>query len=344
MSDHGRHVAPPTKGPRRLHGGMVLLGIVGVLVASVEMTFSPSDRPAATPAALLTVAPVEAARAEPIAKPIKKRPLNKVIAPVTVRVATFNLLGCGFTWNNGHPGSTPSTSRYAPCEQRFVGMWDYINSMGHSIVGFEEVQAPVQALLRGKTTSPQSSWGMYPKSTSTYETAILWRTADWHLVRAEDFTTPFFASGNGFSSVTDRAVLLQHRNGRRVWVMVAHHAPSTSPNWSTALAIDLATESNLFRSLLATHVPVLFLADTNDTSNRTLCAFQAKVPTAHSIYGPANCANPGSPNDQNMDKIIGSDQIDFNGVLQDWSVQKARITDHGSPSAYATISDHVRKG
>lgn len=318
---------------------MVLLGIIGVLVAVVETTYSSSSGPSvAAPLRQPTVAPVATVRAAPAPK---KKPVKKVIGPVTVRVATFNLLGCGFTWNNGHPGSTPSTANYAPCEQRFGGMWNYINSMGHSIVGFEEVQAPVQAMFRART-GPGSGWGMYPTTTSTYETAILWRTADWHLIKGEDFRTPFFASGNGFSYVTDRAVLLQHRNGRRVWVMVAHHAPSTSPNWSTALGIDLATESDLFRTLLATHIPVLFLADTNDTSNKTLCAFQAKVPSAHSIYGPANCANPGSPNDQNMDKIIGSDHIDFNGVFQDWSVQKARITDHGSPSAYATISDRVR--
>lgn len=342
MSHVGRHAGPPARRPRWFHGGLVLLGIVGVIVAVVETTYSSSGPSVAAPMVQPKVAPVATVRALPA--PPKKKPAKKVIPPVTVRVATFNLLGCGFTWNNGHPGSTPSTAHYAPCEQRFAGTWSYINSMGHSIVGFQEVQSPVQALFRDKTSAPGSGWAMYPTTTSTYETAILWRTADWHLIKAEDFRTPFFASGNGFSDVTDRAVLLQHRNGRRVWVMVAHHAPSTSPNWSTALGIDLGTESDLFRALLATHVPVLFLADTNDTSNRTLCAFQAKVPSAHSIYGPANCANPGSPNDQNMDKIIGSDQIDFNGVLQDWSVQKARITDHGSPSAYATISDQVRKG
>lgn len=340
MTQHGRHVAPRAQRPAWVHGGMVLVGLVAILVAVVEWSFSSTGRASAAPPPL----PVPAAVVTSAAPVPAKKPVKKVIPPVTVRVATFNVLGCGFTWNNGHRGSIASTATYAPCEQRFGPMWSYINAMGHSIVAFEEVQAPVQALFRAQVNAPHSAWGMYPTTAAGPEVAILWRSADWHLVKALDYTTPFFAAGNGFSTVTDRAVLLQHRTGRRVWVMAAHNAPSTTPNWPTALGIDLGTESDLFSRLLGTHVPVLFLADTNDTSNRTLCAFKGKVTGAHSIYGPANCADPGAVNNQNMDKILGSDQIDFNGVLQDWSVQKARITDHGSPSAYATISDQVRKG
>ena len=338
MSQHGRHAAPRHAVLSRT-GLLVALSMVLISLPVITYWLRDGHRTDMQAATVSPAVPAPVVRA----KAVVKRP-KPVIPPVTVRVASFNVLGCGFTWNNGHPGSTPPTANYAPCEQRFIGLWNYINSMGHSIVGFQEVQAPQQAMFRARVNARNSGWGMYPNSAAGPEVAILWRTADWHLVKAKDFSTPFFAAGNGFSYVTDRAVLLQHRNGRRVWVMAAHNAPATSPNWSTAIGIDLGTESDLFRTLLASHVPVLFLADSNDTTNRTFCAFKAKVSGAHSIYGPANCGNPGSPNNQNMDKIFGSDRIDFNRVLEDWSVQKAKITDHGSPSAYATISDKARTG
>ena len=76
MSQHGRHAGPPARRPRWFHGGMVLLGIIGVLVAVVETTYSSSGPSAAAPLRQPTVAPVATVRAAPAPK---KKPVKKVI-------------------------------------------------------------------------------------------------------------------------------------------------------------------------------------------------------------------------------------------------------------------------
>lgn len=246
-------------------------------------------------------------------------------APVTLQVASFNVLGDSHTGPGGHKPGWPDAG------PRMEMTVNALRSRGIDVVGFQEFEATQLRMFNARAgeyaTFPGLSWG--PKSVRF---SIAWRTAEWEYVESRALNIPYA----GGSRIDMPVVLLRHRTtGRQAWFGNFHNPADTprlgnNAHWrNQAAAIEVATLSALHRE---TGHPVISTGDYNDRAG-IFCRF-----TGTGLFRAANGGSSGGacvpPPRMQVDWIFGSANVEFSGYAVS---DVGRASDHALVHASATL-------
>ncbi|WP_134739264.1 endonuclease/exonuclease/phosphatase family protein [Nocardioides sp. 503] len=245
----------------------------------------------------------------------------------SITVASFNVLGATHTRGPGR------RKGYAVAEKRLPAQLDLLADKGVGVVGLQELQYPQVAQLHELTGG---EWGIYPGTELgdwLSDNSIIWRTAQWRLVRTGTVKVPYF----GRRMTPMPHVLLEHvASGRQVWFANFHNAADVAGDARRLRARATKIEIALVARLGADGTPVVVTGDMNDREEFA-CPFAGGT-GMHSADG---AVNDGSgcvlPHDMEIDWIFGTRDLTFSGHAADDSTQDRRLSDHPLVTATATL-------
>lgn len=262
---------------------------------------------------------------------VKKLRAGIVPPDVDTVVATLNLLGSSHTVPGGSgPGHYPG---YAVGTRRAASALALLDREQVSLVGLQEVQGDQARVLAGA-----AGWRMYPDVAgipAAGQNAVMWRDAEWELVRAQGVAVPYF--GGQLKQMP--LVLLRHRETGVTTYLSSFHNPATTRRvgqqgrWRAAAA---DREVALLTELRASGVPHLVTGDFNERAD-IFC----RISGATGFTSPAGGSTVGGcqpPADMRIDWIFGDPEIQWTryAALRDAAVRGT--TDHPLVVAGARIS------
>lgn len=252
--------------------------------------------------------------------------------PTRFRVATLNLLGYGHTMPGGdRKGWLDGVTRQQMADQ-------VIRAYGLQIVGFQEMEWPQ---INQFKTEMSDSYDIFPGRTdSSYSVnvdgnSIAWRKDLWTALSTTYYDAPYF---NG-AMVAKPIVLLQNNlTGQQLLVTNTHNPANTKGDAQVYRNQSVDIQARTIAALQAQHpgVPVVFTGDMNDT-RRFYCRFTAQSPLRAANGGTRTakaCTLPPSPQ---IDWIMGTTNIRWNGYQQLRTPSIKQMTDHPLVFADATL-------
>ncbi len=136
-------------------------------------------------------------------------------APLSLRLASFNILG------NGHSRPYAHDDRFGPSRMRAEWTAQALITGGLDVVGLQE---PTAGQLQGILTAARGRYASHPAPAAgdlAVEAPLVWDTRKYEAVRKMTIRTQFIAR------VLKRPVvkLRERATGRKFWVMNVHNAP-----------------------------------------------------------------------------------------------------------------------
>lgn len=248
-------------------------------------------------------------------------------APVTFRVASFNVLGDSHT---GPGGNKPGMADAGP---RMATAVNLLRGQNVDVVGFQEFETSQYNMFKGHTGD---EFGVFPGPSlgrNSIRNSIAWRNDTWTLVSSHTISIPYF-SGN---RVAMPYVLLEHQaTGRQVYFINIHNPASTKNhpgnqgwrNAATGLEIGLV---NRLRN--ETGLPVVLTGDFNERSE-AFCRITGQASMVASNGGDLN-GGCHLPPGAGIDWIFGTaEHFTFGNYVR----QDNGASDHPIIVADATVS------
>lgn len=252
--------------------------------------------------------------------------LERRTAPLSFRVASFNVLGDSHTGPGGREG-------YPDAGPRMDMAIATLRDNGIDVVGFQEFEQSQYAMF----SSRAGEYSLYPGmalGNKSVRFNIAWRSSMWQMVDAHTLSVPYA----GGSRIEMPVVLLESTtNGRRAW-FANFHNPADTPKlgnnakWrAEAAGIEIA-------HLTALHaqdgLPVIVTGDFNER-DEIFCRF-----TDGGVFSAAAGGSTGAgcapPSGMRVDWIFGSTGVAFDG----YSVtETGRASDHAMVHAQATLTE-----
>ncbi|MBS4752640.1 hypothetical protein KG112_07435 [Nocardioides sp. zg-ZUI104] len=355
-----RRGAPKRRAPRTATAHLpqiALIAVVLVVLAAVAVTAggSPkqptagpataSDAPSegagpddaasteATPTPSATVPEIVALTPKQLDRRYRRKGMVRVDRPPTSKplsftVATLNVLGAS------HTKGRNKRKGFAGAMARLPGQVQLLKNKDVSIAGLQELQVPQASGFEqqaGDVYDIYPGMRLGPRHT---ENSIVWRKADWVLVRGEVTDIPYF----GGRPKKMPHVLLRHRTtGHQVWVGNYHNAADVhgpAARWRRAAE---RIEADLARTLGADGTPVLMTGDFNDHAPFA-CNFTA-LSGMHSADG-ARTDKAGRcrvPQRMYVDWILGTTKVQFSEFTPDFVTRDKRLSDHPVFTSVATL-------
>ncbi len=245
-------------------------------------------------------------------------------SPTQFTVTSFNVLGASHT-AGGRRGFGSAASRM----RTTVGLFRYHNV---SVAGLQEFQASQLAMFNSLTGG---SFGVYPGMSlgnQPVQNSIVWRTADWTLVRAQSTPIPYFRRRVPMPQV----LLRNNRTGREVWFANFHNPADKYGAAQGARNTATAIEASLVRSFVAGGHPVIVTGDMNERES-FFCRISAAAPLhgANGAYrSGSSCRNASRTA---VDWILGTTSVQFSNYALDESTVSRRISDHYMIRAGVTL-------
>lgn len=239
-------------------------------------------------------------------------------APLPVKVAYFNMLGCYHT-DRDEPNFGHLAYHMGSCQQRMPQQYSWLEDQGITIAGVGEFQGKAWRVLAG---IHGGEWGIFPRGQSgPYgQNPVVWRTSEWKLLDAEELRHSLYNCANGGScKASSSLVLLQHRKTpkRKVYVLNTHH--TSDGKGGGRRAANRSMELDHIRRVEASGIPVIYMGDFNEVGG-AIGHIGQHLEAAFSGMG--------------IDQIWGSRSLDFRDGHYDHSFR--RWTDHHSGIAIAT--------
>ncbi|MGH3510230.1 MAG: endonuclease/exonuclease/phosphatase family protein [Nocardioidaceae bacterium] len=284
--------------------------------------------------------PVEQTLLRPVARPaVQLQPTRRetvivsryqVRRPVTLKakprlrhvsadfvISTFNALGASHTAHHG------SHARYAGGRSRARRAAEIVLSHDVSVVGFQELQAPQYNTFMAATGHRYSAYPGLSLGALNTENSLVWRTADWTMLKAFPMSIPYFGGHHRLMP----AVLLQNRaTGLKAWFLNVHNPADTGAHKHQLRfrMAAMAKEAATVDSLAATDgVPVFLTGDFNEREI-AYCRF-TRIGMVSASGGGGGCSPP-HPTD--IDWIFAKGGVTFSSYDQDGSRVVRRTTDH----------------
>ncbi len=314
--------------------------------AAAPVSPTPSDSVPATAGAADGSGPVVASSAAPLARKASQR--FRIVKPVILEekpvipegfvrlpagstsptqftVTSFNVLGASHTTGGGRRGFGSAAARM----RTTVGLFRYHNV---SVAGLQEFQASQLGMF---TSLTGGSFGVYPGmslGSQPVQNSIVWRKADWSLVRAQSTPIPYFRRRVPMPQV----LLRNNRTGREVWFANFHNPADKYGPAQGARNTATAIEASLVRSFVAGGHPVIVTGDMNERES-FFCRISAAAPLhgANGAYrSGSSCRNASRTA---VDWILGTTTVQFSSYALDESTVSRRISDHYMIRAGVTL-------
>jgi endonuclease/exonuclease/phosphatase family metal-dependent hydrolase len=221
--------------------------------------------------------------------------------PTSYVAATFNVLG-----NSHTAGSDPRPSGAT----RMVATVELLRQNAVDVVGLQELEKPQKRAfqeLAGET------YRVYSPPNDPRD-SIAWRRSRFALVGTDGVRIPYKENVR-----TMPVVILRDRlTGKRTIVMSVHNVAGAGDLWVKRRAISVRRELAKIAELrTATGLPVLFVGDFNDRSQRFYCRMAANELPSSSVWWqtvpPATCELPRRAG---IDWIFGNPGLAFTGYLK----------------------------
>jgi len=242
--------------------------------------------------------------------------------PVSVRVASFNVLGSNHTVRS-------HSWRPGRARAKIARRWLRNERVG--IAGLQEAQVDQLRVLTRKR------WRSFPdprhaRSTETAQ-SVIWRRSRWRMVEAHRFAIPFARGQQRLQPV----VRLQHRRtGRQVWVVSVHMSAERGRRGAHERRVGRARLVRVVRHLERTHHPVVVTGDMND-HRRVFCALTGRTRLVAASGGSNGADGCRTPDWMHVDWIFGSRSISWEDFRFRDGVWLDAITDHVVPVVRATL-------
>ena len=361
--ESGRHLDRPRRGATGILVALGLLVAVGVTTAAVATPMlDDSDRPVdgaadaaaihdvsstaptpAPPTASLDVAASRAAsRAQHAQRVIPARPVTrkpaKVLAreaerkaraeaaqqPVSLRIATFNVLGSQHSTRKGDHPRYPSASWRTPQAAALIARH------GVDVVGTQELQEDQLDGLRrltGFAAYPGYAFG--PRET---DNSILYDPQKFEFVDGSSFTITFENSRRPQTILK----LRERSTGREMYFVNMHASAGHDRRDSGTRVAGHLTAAGVVKQLQATGLPVFITGDMNDRGE-FFCRFMPRTGMVAAIGGStAGGCHP--PARMAVDWIAASGGVSFSSYDEDRSATDRKVSDHLFVSALATVA------
>jgi hypothetical protein len=225
-------------------------------------------------------------------------------------LASFNILGDSHTERGGHHAGW----RSGP--QRMPDQLTSLEAAGVSVAGLQEFQATQWDVVRTSDT-----WDVYPQTRRHTQNGIIWRRADWTLVRGEQFTIPYF---HGTPARQSLVQLRQVTTGQTIFVVNVHNPADVRGAADPWRRRALLIERNLVDRLKATGAPVFITGDFNEVDDPH-CTF---TPLMQNAFGPGSTSPCRAPRAAAIDQIYGLGGFTFVGTRQNRSMPDRQLSDH----------------
>jgi endonuclease/exonuclease/phosphatase family metal-dependent hydrolase len=252
--------------------------------------------------------------------------LERRVAPLVFRVASFNVLGDSHTGPGGRPG-------YPDAGPRMDMAISTLRNNGIDVVGFQEFESTQYGMFSARA----GEYSLYPGmalGNKSVRFNIAWRSSMFRMVDAHTLSIPYA----GGSRIEMPVVLLESTsNGRRAW-FANFHNPADTPNlgnngrWrAEAAGIEIAHLTSLHAQ---DGLPVIVTGDFNERGE-IFCRFTAGGVFAAAAGGSTGggCAPPSS---MQVDWIFGSTGVAFDGYAV---TDTGRASDHAMVHAQATLTE-----
>lgn len=243
-------------------------------------------------------------------------------APVTFKVASWNVLGASHTEGKGcnrcHlPDSVP----------RMVKTVQVIRSHDLHVIGLQEFQPSQQAMFHRQ----MPNWAIYANA----DNAIAWDTSQFTQVATSTLTIPYF----GGNPRAMPQVRLRHNASGREFEILSVHTPADVRGPAQHLrnegVLNLGIRTN---AIIATNTPVLLTGDMNDRENFycQMTGYGMLHASAGGTRTPDTCTPPSR---MDVDWILGDTQhVTFAGHVSDDSPSVDFASDHPIVVTTATLN------
>jgi endonuclease/exonuclease/phosphatase family metal-dependent hydrolase len=276
-----------------------------------ETSSSPAVEPQrVVPAQPLKLDPIQVVR-ERAEKRAAKQARREAALPKTsaFRVGTLNVLGSQHTAGKGGFGPGPERAGIS------AGL---IRSRGIDVVGFQEVQDDQIAALQNGL-SDFAMWPVQALGNNGQRLQVMWRDSKFELMDTGSVSYVFASQSIPLPWVR----LRDREHGGEFYVVTAHNsAGGLESQRDAATTVEIA----LIKELHATGLPVIITGDMNE-HEEFFCraATEAQMVAANGGSGAGGCQLPPMP--RRVDWIMGTDDIDFSGYVQDGASRTA-ASDH----------------
>ncbi len=243
--------------------------------------------------------------------------------PVTLRIATFNVLGSQHTAPGGERRNFPVASWRTPQAVALIRKHDV------DVVGLQELQADqLNGITAGTGFAAYPGYAFGEKET---DNSIIYDPSRFEFVDGSSFTITFMGRPRPQTILK----LRERTTGREMYFVNMHVSAGGGPNARTRAAAH-NTAIAIVNDLRATGLPVFLTGDMNDRG-----AFFCRVLPPTGMVASAGgstaggCAPPGR---MQVDWVVGSSDVTFADQWVDGTPQARKISDHFFISATATIA------
>jgi hypothetical protein len=242
--------------------------------------------------------------------------------PVTIKVASWNVLGASHTEGRGCnrcplPDSAPRMAKTVQA----------IRAHDLHVLGLQEFQPSQQAMLRRQ----MPGWAIYANA----DNAVAWDTAHFTQVSASTVTIPYFGGNPRQMPV----VRLRHNGSGREFTMISVHTPADvrgpAQHWRDAGVRNLGVLTN---NLVAEGSPVILTGDMNDREDFfcQMTGYGMLHASAGGTRTPDSCIPPAR---MGVDWILGDTRrVTFTEHLSDDSPTVDFASDHPLIVTSATLT------
>ena len=260
--------------------------------------------------------------------PEPRRPAPIALPPIAdFRMATFNLLGASHTGGKGKdPGRASGSARMG-------GALELIRQSQVSVVGFQEMQGSQRSAFR----SGAPGWDLYPGDSlgNSGENSIGWDKQVWDLVKPDSIAIPYF---NGNARQMPYILLRNKATGVQAY-FANFHNPADIRQFKHQQRFRTEAEGreiDLFNNLQRSEIPMFVTGDMNEREEffcRVVGATSLKAAAGGSVTG-GSCQ---PPRPTQIDWILGSPDVVFDGYTINRSELVRRTTDHPVVSAHVVV-------
>lgn len=250
--------------------------------------------------------------------------VKKKDGPLDFTIASMNALG------NNHSRPYADADHFAPARIRAEWTFDAVDTLGASIVGFQE---PTAEQLQSIVTAGDGAWEVYPtpdEGDRRVESPLAWRTDQWEAVEKTTIRVQFINRSLARPVVR----LRQKATGREIWVVNVHNAPwEYQAKRNAAVKVEIAK----IQELEATGIPVFFTGDMNEKKTivcKVLTQTDLVSPGGGRIAKDGTCVTPKV---MRVDWIFGPSTATYTGFTYSRHSMVRLVTDHWVPVVRVTI-------